>query len=211
PEEVEAQLAALEDLEQAAWSPVSGGGGSAADQAGEQTGFGPDAGRMQPAGGVNGADDEDEQPDLRNARAHSLTVRVDVALLDRLVGLVGELVTDRTRLQRLVAWDADAAALQEELEEVSSYLSRITTDLQESIMRARMIPLSTLFRKFPRLIRDASHQLGKEVDFVVSGEETELDRSVIEQIGDPLMHLLRNAVDHGLEGPEQRLRKGKPV
>ena len=211
PEEVEAQLAALEDLEQVAWSPVSGGGGSAADQAGEQTGFGPEAGRIQPAGGVNGGAEEEQQPVLGNAGALSQTVRVDVALLDRLMNLVGELVTDRTRLQRLVSLDADAAALQEELEEVSSHLSRITTDLQESIMRARMIPLSTLFRKFPRLIRDASHQLGKEVDFAVSGEETELDRSVIEQIGDPLMHLLRNAVDHGLEGPEERLRKGKPV
>lgn len=211
PEEVEAQLAALEDLEQVAWSPVSGGGGSAADQAGEQTGFGPEAGRIQPAGGVNGGAEEEQQPVLGNAGALSQTVRVDVALLDRLMNLVGELVTDRTRLQRLVSLDADAAALQEELEEVSSHLSRITTDLQESIMRARMIPLSTLFRKFPRLIRDASHQLGKEVDFVVSGEETELDRSVIEQIGDPLMHLLRNAVDHGLEGPEERLRKGKAV
>lgn len=139
------------------------------------------------------------------------TVRVDVAVLDRLMNLVGELVIDRTRILRLVSLDASVEALQEELEQVSGHLSRITADLQDTIMRARMIPLGTLFRKFPRMVRDVSHQLGKEVEFVVSGEETELDRSVIEQISDPLMHLLRNAIDHGIERPGERRGAGKPA
>lgn len=200
PEEVEAALKAIDDVEHVEWSVV-----------------GEEAPTVAPADGQAAeeavdAEKEAEAPaTLAPQGSLAQTVRVDVALLDRLMNLVGELVTDRTRLNRLVSLDAEAEALQEELEEVSSHLSRITTDLQESIMRARMIPLSTLFRKFPRMIRDASHQLGKEVDFVVAGEETELDRSVIEQIGDPLMHLLRNAVDHGLEGPEDRLRAGKPA
>lgn len=99
--------------------------------------------------------------------------------------------------------------LKEELSGVSSRLSRITTDLQDTIMQARMMPVDMLFKKFPRMIRDLSRQLGKEIDFEMSGNETELDRSVIEQIGDPLIHLLRNAVDHGIEPADERRRRGK--
>lgn len=137
------------------------------------------------------------------------TIRVDVALLDNLMNLVGELVIDRTRLAQLATADMGANALKEELSGVSNSLSRITTDLQDAIMQARMMPVDMLFKKFPRMIRDLSRQLGKEIDFEMSGNETELDRSVIEQIGDPLIHLLRNAVDHGIEPAHERRQKGK--
>lgn len=138
------------------------------------------------------------------------TIRINVSLLDQLMNLVGELVIDRTRLVDIETADLPPDALKKRLAEVSSRLSRITSDLQETIMQARMMPVGVLFKKFPRMVRDLSRQLGKEVHLELIGEETELDRSVIEQIGDPLMHLLRNAVDHGIEVPEERDRLGKP-
>lgn len=137
------------------------------------------------------------------------TIRVDVRLLDTLMNLVGELVIDRTRLAQLGTESMDLLELQEELAQVSGQLSRVTTDLQDTIMRARMMPIDMLFKKFPRMIRDLSRQLEKPIRFDISGEETELDRTVIEQIGDPLIHLLRNAVDHGIESVEERRRQGK--
>lgn len=138
------------------------------------------------------------------------SVRVDVAVLDRLMNLVGELVIDRTRLTNLARAELDSQTLQEGLEQLSGHLSRITSELQDTIMRARMMPVQMLFRKFPRMVRDLSRQLNKPVNFQLEGEETELDRSVIEQLGDPLIHLLRNAIDHGLESPEERIAAGKP-
>ena len=136
-------------------------------------------------------------------------IRVDVTLLDNLMNLVGELVIDRTRLAQLSTGEIDLNLLKEELSGVSNSLSRITTDLQDAIMQARMMPVDTLFKRFPRMIRDLSRQLGKEIDFEMSGNETELDRSVIELIGDPLIHLLRNAIDHGIEPAEERRKLGK--
>lgn len=138
------------------------------------------------------------------------TVRVDVHVLDILMNLVGELVIERTRLARLGSEDLSTDMIREELGQVSGQLNRITTDLQDAIMQVRMVPLDTLFRKFPRMMRDLSRQLGKPLQFDVSGEETELDRSVIELIGDPLIHILRNAIDHGVEDPETRKQLGKP-
>lgn len=137
------------------------------------------------------------------------TIRVDVRLLDTLMNLVGELVIDRTRLAQLGVANMSQLELQEELIQVSNRLSRVTGDLQDTIMQARMMPIDMLFKKFPRMIRDLSRQLNKPIRFEMSGEETELDRSVIEQIGDPLIHLLRNAVDHGIEPVEERRRLGK--
>lgn len=139
------------------------------------------------------------------------SVRVGVQILDRLMNLVGELVVDRTRLAMLGRSELDERQLREELSQLSGHLGRITTDLQDSIMKARMIPVQTLFRKFPRLIRDLSQQLNKPITFELLGEDTELDRSVIGMLSDPLIHLLRNAVDHGLESPEQRRAAGKPA
>ncbi|OUM92685.1 MAG: hypothetical protein BAA04_01625 [Firmicutes bacterium ZCTH02-B6] len=137
------------------------------------------------------------------------TIRVSVRVLDKLMNLVGELVIDRTRIARLGHVDLSIEDLREELELVTGHLSRITTDLQDTIMQARMVPLETLFRKFPRMVRDLARRLNKQVRFVISGEDTELDRAVIEQIGDPLVHLIRNAIDHGVESPEARRAAGK--
>ncbi|MDN5362801.1 MAG: two-component system, chemotaxis family, sensor kinase CheA [Moorella sp. (in: firmicutes)] len=143
----------------------------------------------------------------------SQTVRVDVQRLENLMNLVGELVIDRTRLAEvgngLQAKLANEELL-ETLEEVSLHIGRITSDLQEEIMKARMFPIDQVFNRFPRMVRDLARKAGKELDFIIEGRETELDRTVIEEIGDPLIHLLRNAIDHGIEPPEERLKKGKP-
>lgn len=137
------------------------------------------------------------------------TVRVGVQVLDRLMNLVGELVIDRTRLARLGTVELPLQTLREELSLVGGHLSRITTDLQDTIMNARMVPLETLFRRFPRMVRDLSRGLDKQVRFEIVGEDTELDRAVIEHIGDPLVHMIRNAIDHGLESGPERTRAGK--
>lgn len=141
------------------------------------------------------------------------TVRIDVRKLDSLMNLVGELVIERTRLERF----ADIMELKyrseemiDTLNEISNHLGQITSDLQEEIMKARMLPIAQVFNRFPRMIRDLAHKLGKEVDLVIEGRDTELDRNVIEIISDPLLHLIRNAVDHGLELPGERLAAGKP-
>ncbi|MGQ9511808.1 chemotaxis protein CheA [Thermodesulfitimonas sp.] len=141
------------------------------------------------------------------------TVRVDVQKLDNLMNLVGELVIDRTRLNRFAEifrsrYGSDD--LVDVLNEISNHLGQLTNDLQEQIMKARMLPIAQVFNRFPRMVRDLAHKLGKEINFIVEGKDTELDRNVIEVIGDPLIHLLRNAVDHGIESPEERVRVGKP-
>lgn len=139
-------------------------------------------------------------------------VRIGVQQLDELMNLTGELVVGRTHLMQI---EADLERRYEDpsvgsLGQVSLQLSRIIDQLAEEVMRARMVPVASLFAKFPRLVRDLSRTLGKEVELVIQGQDTELDRKVIEAMGDPLIHLLRNAVDHGLESPEERERSGKP-
>ncbi len=146
------------------------------------------------------------------SRENIKTVRVDVQKLDALMNLVGELVIDRTRLDRFVGvfesrYDDELA---ESIQEISSHLGQVTNNLQEEIMKARMLPVAYVFNRLPRMVRDLAHKMGKEVDFVIEGRETELDRNVIEVIGDPLVHLLRNSIDHGIEPPEERVRLGKP-
>lgn len=141
------------------------------------------------------------------------TVRVDVQKLDTLMNLVGELVIDRTRLDRFVEvfeGRYGSGELVESLVEISSHLGHVTNALQEEIMKARMLPIAHIFNRLPRMVRDLAHKMGKEVEFIIEGKETELDRNVIEVIGDPLIHLLRNAIDHGIEPPEERVRLGKP-
>ncbi|MBU6429910.1 MAG: chemotaxis protein CheA, partial [Cyanobacteria bacterium REEB65] len=133
------------------------------------------------------------------------TVRVSTERLDSLVNLVGELVIDRTRLQQI--------ALQyqlEEVEEVIRHVGSVITDTQTLVMKLRMVPVERVFSRFPRMVRDLARELGKDVELVVEGQETELDRLMIDEIADPLLHLLRNAVDHGLEGPDEREQAGKP-
>ena len=141
------------------------------------------------------------------------TVRVDVQKLDSLMNLVGELVIDRTRLNRFAEvfegkYGSDD--LVESINEISNHLGQVTGDLQEQIMKARMLPIAQIFNRFPRMVRDTAQKMGKEIDFIVEGKETELDRNVIEVIGDPLIHLIRNSIDHGIESPAEREQQGKP-
>ncbi len=147
------------------------------------------------------------------ARRADQTVRVNVARLDALMNLVGELVIDRTRVSQL-GMDLEARCgsteLVQHLREAALHMGRIVGDLQEEVMKARMLPIAQLFQRFPRMVRDLARKMGKEAELILEGEETELDRSVIEEMVDPLTHLLRNAVDHGAEDPEQRERSGKP-
>lgn len=149
-------------------------------------------------------------------KAATQSVRIDVERLDGLMNLVGELVIDRTRLQQIreqlsaVLKDANLTELTENFEETTSHLARVTDELQEQIMRSRMLPVRSVLTRLPRLVRDVATKCGKKVELVTAGEETELDRSVIEEISDPLVHILRNAVDHGIETPEERRAAGKP-
>ncbi|MEJ5252107.1 MAG: chemotaxis protein CheA [Armatimonadota bacterium] len=143
----------------------------------------------------------------------SQTVRVDVQRLDTLLNLVGELVIDRTRVAQLgrefeTRFQHDEMV--DSLLETAAHIGRITDELQEHIMKARMLPIEQVFNRFPRMIRDLAQKFGKEVRLVMEGQDTELDRSVIEIISDPLIHMLRNSVDHGIEPPEEREALGKP-
>lgn len=143
----------------------------------------------------------------------SKTVRIEVQRLDNLMNLVGELVIERTRLQQIGAsfeMSSNDDVTVGRLVEASQHVGRITNELQEEIMKSRMLPIENVFNKFPRMVRDLAVKSGKQINFIVEGQETELDRSVIEEIGDPLIHLLRNAIDHGVEAPEEREQSGKP-
>ncbi|MBE3575219.1 MAG: chemotaxis protein CheA [Firmicutes bacterium] len=156
-----------------------------------------------PPGPANGAAGTHSNASLSHARQ---TVRVEIGKLDILMNLVGELVINRSRLSQLTM-NLQASGVQESVEE----LARITSELQSVVMKARMVPIDHVFQRFPRMMRDLSHALGKQIDFVVEGGDTELDRTVVDEIGDPLVHLLRNAVDHGIEPPEARVAAGKPA
>jgi len=169
-------------------------------------------------GNINAVDEVDGHkkiPNKTNERATeairnikkktSQTVRVDVNRLDKLLNLVGELVIGRSRIERL----AKESNLKE-FEEPILQLGRISKEIQELVTKLRMLPISFIFDRFPRLVRDLSKELGKKVHLEVEGRETELDRSVIDEIGDPLVHLIRNSLDHGLEPPGERVAKGKP-
>ncbi len=133
------------------------------------------------------------------------TVRVDIDRLDVLLNLVSELIIQKTRLEGLEGIERTPDYI-----ETIEYLERITTNLHDAVMKVRMVPVETVFNRFPRMIRDITRDLGKEAELVMSGEETELDRTVIDEIGEPLIHLLRNAVDHGIESVEKRREMGKP-
>ncbi|MCR4397919.1 MAG: chemotaxis protein CheA, partial [Firmicutes bacterium] len=134
-------------------------------------------------------------------------------VLDSLMNLIGELIVDRTRLVQVTSTIHELKDIEEfekNLGGISARIARISTQLQEGIMRARLVPIQNLVRKYPRMVRDLASASGKEVNLVIEGEQTELDRSVIEAIDDPLIHILRNAVDHGIEAPQDRARLGKP-
>lgn len=141
------------------------------------------------------------------------TVRVDVRRLDHLMNLIGELVLGKNRLIKIygdVEERYDGEKFLEELNQVVSSISSVTTDLQLAVMKTRMQPVGKVFNKFPRMVRDLSRELKKNIDLIITGEETELDKSVVEEIGDPLIHLIRNSCDHGVEPAEVRKSIGKP-
>ncbi|MDA1129428.1 MAG: chemotaxis protein CheA, partial [Chloroflexi bacterium] len=142
------------------------------------------------------------------------TVRVDVERLDNLMTTIGELVIDRTRIAqigRLLQAKYKDDELVQALGETSAHVAKVVDDLQNEIMEVRMMPIGTVFNGFPRMVRDLAQRFGKEVEFVVEGQDTEIDRTVVERIRDPLLHLLRNSIDHGIETPDVRTAAGKPA
>jgi two-component system chemotaxis sensor kinase CheA len=142
---------------------------------------------------------------ITSARKTTTTVRVDTEKLDLLMNLVGELVINKTRLAQLgLEYNL------QDLSETLSHVDRVTSDIQAVVTKVRMVPIETVFNRFPRMVRDLSKDLGKDIDLIIEGKETELDRTVIDEIGDPLVHLIRNSVDHGVELPDKRESKGKP-
>lgn len=145
-----------------------------------------------------------EAPAAR-ANAASRTIRVDIERLDVLMNLFSELLIDRVRLEQLAS-EVKRADLTETVE----HMARVSSDLQSIVLKLRMVPVDNVFNRFPRMVRDLAKTLEKKVDLVISGAETELDRTVIDEIGDPLVHLLRNSVDHGVETVPERLAAGKP-
>ncbi|KAA0548767.1 chemotaxis protein CheA [Bacillus sp. BGMRC 2118] len=164
-------------------------------------------------------EEKPEQPEQPKGQVNEITaqkapqsIRVDVDRLEKLMNLVGELVIDQTRINQVGTilgqrYHTDETVV--ELDQISAHFSRVISELQETVMKTRMIPIEKLFNRFPRMMRDLSKSLDKEVNFIMEGHKTELDRNVIEEIGDPIIHLLRNAIDHGLETPEKREANGK--
>ncbi|MCL6574742.1 MULTISPECIES: chemotaxis protein CheA [Kyrpidia] len=209
PEAVEKALLGISEIREVVVKPWAG-----------TTGNGPSPERLAPRGKGerNGSGSESDSP--KGVRTTALggspeeratnhrtlkSVRVDIDRLDTLMNLFSELVIDRTRIEEL----AKQTGHQDLLATVE-HMVRISADLQNLVMTIRMVPVDTVFNRFPRMVRDLARELGKSVDFVVRGGDTGLDRTVIDEIGDPLVHLLRNAVDHGIETPEERRKLGKP-
>jgi len=146
-----------------------------------------------------------ENEETKNKKSKtSKTVRVDIDRLDNLMNLVSELIIIKTRLE-----DSGDEKRGQNASEAIEYLERITTNLHDAVMKVRMVPIERVFNRFPRMVRDLSKDLGKDITLILSGEETEVDRTVIDEIGDPLIHLIRNSIDHGIEEIEKRLEVGK--
>ena len=146
-----------------------------------------------------------QAPRAGTNNAPSRTIRVDIERLDVLMNLFSELLIDRVRLEQLAS-----EVHNQDLTETVEHMSRVSADLQNIVMKLRMVPVDTVFNRFPRMVRDLAKSLDKKVDLIVTGADTELDRTVIDEIGDPLVHLLRNAVDHGVESISDRIAAGKP-
>lgn len=150
------------------------------------------------------ADDEEKKAAGRKHKSGKM-VRVDIDRLDNLMNLVSELIIVKTRLE-----DKEIFTRPQNLTDAIEYLERITTSLHDAVTKVRMVPIERVFNRFPRMIRDLSKDLKKEINLVMEGEDTEVDRTVIDEIGDPLIHMLRNSADHGIEEPEERIAKNKP-
>ncbi|WP_018883386.1 chemotaxis protein CheA [Paenibacillus massiliensis] len=144
-------------------------------------------------------------PAKTGAAAQSRTIRVDIERLDVLMNLFSELLIDRVRLEQLAS-EVGSQSLTETVE----HMSRVSSDLQNIVLKLRMVPIDTVFNRFPRMVRDLAKTLDKKLELIITGAETELDRTVIDEIGDPLVHLLRNSVDHGIESAADRIAAGKP-
>lgn len=167
-----------------------------------------DAGLVEPVQVESALAEQRHLREVREKRREHETassVRVPAAKLDKLVDLVGELVTVQARLSQMVALSGDPA-----LVPIAEEVERLTAELRDNTMSIRMLPIGSSFNKFKRLVRDLCNELGKEVNLVTEGEETELDKTVIERLNDPLVHIIRNCMDHGIEDPETRERLGKP-
>lgn len=147
---------------------------------------------------------ESKSEEKKQHRKVHQSVRVDLERLDKFMNMVSELVIHRTRLEQ-ISTNYKSTELNETLEQVA----RTTSDLQDLVMKIRMLPLETVFNRFPRMVRDLSVELDKDIEFTVKGQDTELDRTVIDEIGEPLIHLIRNAADHGIESREKRIANGK--
>lgn len=193
-------------------------GSEARDLAPEKAALGAllDAAAARPAPATSPATPEPARegtgPDAATlAPTRSSMVRVDFAKLDHLLNLVGELIVHRTKLSELARQVADLApGAGPELLASVHLVAGVSTQLQETIMDVRMLPLRHVFERFPRLVRDLAHQQGKQVELVLQGEDTRVDKAVIDELGEPLVHLIRNAVDHGIEPPAVRAARGKP-
>lgn len=158
---------------------------------------------------VSPAETGNEKPKAK-AKVGSRSVRVDIDKLDTLMNLVSELIIAKNGLVATSSGDTGKLQNAQSFHEQIEYLERVTTNLHESVMKVRMVPIDSVVNRFPRMIRDLNRKLNKKMELYMTGEETELDRTVIDEIGDPLMHLLRNSADHGLESNEERVRLGKP-
>jgi len=154
------------------------------------------------------------QSAAREGKNSDTAMRVEVSKLDQLINLVGELVLERNRLLQLSRSCSDERSWSEHfadaLSQSTARLSLLTEEIQSASLKTRMVPISVVFRRFPRIVRDVARNLGKEVELKIDGENTELDKTVVEEIADPMVHLVRNALDHGIEKPEIRAEKGKP-
>lgn len=145
------------------------------------------------------------EADIQSAVKKTQSVRVNIGRLDALMNLVGELVINRTRLSQIGA-GIDLPELREALDQ----MARLTGELQDEVMKTRMVPVENVFNRFPRMVRDLSKAQGKEIEFIMEGKEIELDRTILDEISDPLIHMIRNAIDHGIDVPEKRAAQGKP-
>ena len=155
----------------------------------------------------------DDAASYRQQGQKSQTVRIDVERLDDLMNMIGELIIDRTRIVQISkALDSQYSGdeLIQALSKTSDHIVRVVDELKETTMQIRMLPIGTVFSSFPRLMRDLAQRVNKQVNFTMDGQDTEIDRTVIDRIKDPLIHLLRNALDHGVETPEERVASGKP-
>ena len=165
----------------------------------------PSAPANKPATGGSGGQSSAANAAAQKKSHAGQSVRVDIEKLDTLMNLMGELVINKVRLEQI-----GQTHRLSELTETLEQMDRVTTDLQNIVMKVRMVPVSQVFNRFPRMVRDVTKELNKEINLTIEGEDTELDRTVIDEIGDPIMHLLRNSLDHGIEMPDEREAKGKP-